>query len=337
MKKILVLLGVGCFVFAFASISYAGKPVPTGCAAYEDEATCVADSTCQWTVTRKGGECEDKVVDPPVDGVIRILTAPRYGEYCYDPSGWLQQGYNVGIWGPTVPIKAQGIDNRGWIVATDFTWSAGQEGGAMDGRKGLYTASVPTTSQVNYTVTADGTSATDTIYRHDATCTACHATPPGHIADSANWGRCHDCHNLGNVMHVHAFNAGIAVDNCYACHPMNCFSDDVHASNPINLWCTDCHGDLADSLTNSMGISGQAGKPQCADCHDAQHSETGLYCDDSGHGTLQCISCHSSPHRVKAVAMTCAECHPEQPTDNNMGPDCAQCHVSSTSPHLVVK
>lgn len=407
MKRLFVLCAIVCFVLGFSAISFAGKPVPSGCSVYGDQGSCegdatcawspkkggtctdapvssdpentaalcsdgtdndndgatdcddsdcasfcssgactdysdtnscTADSSCEWVGNRKNGSCQDAGSTP--GGVIRIFTQARYGEYCYDPASWLNAGYNVGIWGYNLPIRAQGIDSRGHTVSTTFTWSApGGMGGEMSagGGSSVYNATPGTDSNLNYTVTADGTTANGTISRHDATCTQCHTTPPGHIADSANWGKCHDCHNLGNVIHPHAFNAGIAVDDCYKCHPMNCFADDLHGNNPINLWCTDCHGDLADSVAGTFKVSGMAGKPLCADCHDASHSESGLYTDDVGHGGLLCASCHGAPHRVLAVVMTCAECHPEQPNDNNMGPDCAQCHVSSTSPHDVRK
>lgn len=317
------------------------EPPPGGgaCSDYTDRTACNADASCSWSGKNK--ICED-AGGGSTGGVTQIFTQARWGEYCTDPSGWVRKGYNVGIWPTNVPFKAQGLDSRGHKVATTYNWSATGQSGTMsvdDNTNNVYIAApYAPDGNLNYTVTADGASGSGTLYRDPAACASCHRNPPGHIALEENWGRCHDCHNLGVVIHQHAVSpAGIADTDCYACHPTGCYNSDAHNSAQIGLWCTDCHGVLSDSLTGNFKISHQAGKPQCADCHASPYAETGMYSEAVGHGGMLCESCHGSPHRVQLPSIQCVDCHTEQANDNNMGPNCGSCHVSSVSPHLVRK
>lgn len=300
---------------------------------------------------------------PPAP-VNKVFVQGRYGEYCVDPIGWTSKGYKVGVWGDSVAIKAQALDTNGHLVNSTFSYKVvetGQTGtmALVDSTNLEYQVSplVPNGQKYTVDVTVNGVTGRGYIYRDPANCDACHATPPGHIANSANWGKCHECHNLGVVMHKHAYNKGGVTTNCYSCHPAGCLDTDLHATT-LNMTCTDCHGDLSKTVDGTFKISGMAGKPLCANCHDSAHAEpvintkTGardLFTDSNGHGAsraakMNCASCHDAPHRVVKPNFTvaglpnnCSGCHTTQATNNNMAPDCNRCHVSALDPHLVKK
>ncbi len=296
--------------------------------------------------------------EAPVD---KVYVEGRYGEFCTDPQSWVDAGYTVGIWGPSVPFKAQAFDTEGHLVQDTFSFEVIETGetGSMalhdsNNLEYQFKPYVPEGITYNVAVTVGEVTGTGKIYRDPAKCDACHSTPPGHIADSANWGKCHDCHNLGVVMHKHAYNKAGLIDQCYTCHPTGCLDDDIHKAE-YNMWCTDCHGDLSQTATGTFKISGMAGKPYCADCHDSKHAEyqpkkgeRELFCESNGHGKSNgargaCISCHGAPHRVKRPSFdvglnnNCSGCHTTQASDGNMGSDCANCHEHQWDPHLVVK
>ena len=70
------------------------------------------------------------------------------------------------------------------------------------------------------------------------------------------------------------------------------------AQSASQMWCTDCHGHLAD-----LGIQTRTpwmDEPRCGDCHDPQYAENPgkLYRNSTGHGGLYCESCHNSTHAV---------------------------------------
>lgn len=296
---------------------------------------------------------------PPT--AVKVWADGRYGEYCTDPQSWKDAGYNVGIWGPSVPFKAQATDKSGYLLDGTFNFNViltGQTGtmAVQDAANKEYqfSPSVPQGIHYDVDVAVDSAAARLTIYRDPAKCDACHATPPGHIADPATWGKCHECHNLGVVMHKHAYSKGGITTACYTCHPTGCLDTDLHKTR-LNMWCTDCHGDLTMTQNNTFKISGMAGKPYCADCHDANHAEyqprsgaRELFVESNGHGRakgarMACISCHGAPHRVQkpnfdvGLGNNCSGCHTDKATDNNMGPNCGSCHVSSFDPHLTRK
>ena len=187
----------------------------------------------------------------------------------------------------------------------------------------LYEGSIDTSGGAGdylTTVTVDAASATAVIRRRNFTCDACHATPPGHIANPANWGNCNLCHNLSSEIHIHAYKADIAVDDCYQCHPTGSLNS-VH-SQQVGMWCTDCHGTLLDAPNNQMNISGQLGLPHCADCHDSQHSENlpALFVDSVRHGGLWCSIVmvrftQKSPHLLATtIANFAIQLRPVSPT-----------------------
>ena len=278
-----------------------------------------------------------------------VLANPTQGMYCWDPAGWLSAGFQVNIWGANKPVRAQSFDNRGFLLDAVPTFSVdptGQAGSMTLLRadnllfEGLINAAGP--ADYLTTVTVDTASTVTVMHRRNATCDVCHPTPPGHIANPATWGKCNTCHVLANVIHVHAYNAYIDVGDCYQCHPTGCLSG-LHGQ--IGLWCTNCHGSLLDAPNGQMKVSGQLGKPYCADCHDQQHSENlpALYMDSAGHGGVWCVNCHGATHveYVKPFGYkplgynNCEACHTVQAAVSWMGPNCGVCHGSSVSPHLV--
>jgi hypothetical protein len=282
----------------------------------------------------------------------KVFTEGRYGEYCTDPAKWVQAGYKVGIWPATVPFKAQAVDYEGKKIGGTFSYkvSATKENGIMDltdPRNLVYQKSpnVPKGMNYSYSASTQRISAANTIYRAPAKCDSCHAKPPGHIANQNNWGKCKTCHDLGVKIHTHAIKrAGISDNGCYTCHPAGCLDQDVHRTN-AGMFCTNCHGNLSSVIAGRFKISGQAGKPECADCHDANHREPVqgiLFADSNGHGGMLCISCHNSPHRIiKPVNFgdgtynNCSKCHVNQANDREMGRNCGKCHSSSRDPHVV--
>jgi hypothetical protein len=281
----------------------------------------------------------------------KIFSQGRYGEYRADPAGWVQAGFKVGIWPETVPVNAQAVDGSGRKVAGTFSYEvmATGETGVMDlvnPRNLVFQKSpyVPDGINYDYTVTVNGVSRKKTIFRSPAKCDTCHAVPPGHIMEQSSWGQCKTCHDLGVVVHKHAVEkAGIPDDSCYTCHPTGCLETDVHRTTH-NISCAGCHGNLSSVLTGTFKISGQAGKPRCADCHDEVHSEPVagiLFTDSSGHGGMLCTSCHNSPHRIirpaklgDGISNNCQQCHSIHVGHTAMGGNCVQCHGSSWDPHL---
>ncbi len=273
-----------------------------------------------------------------------VLANPPKGMYCWEPIAWLEAGLAVGMWDLDLPVYAQSFDKKGHLLDAIPTYTVqnnGQTGIMVLARpdillfEGLITADLGVDYLTN--VFVDSVSTVAVTHRRSATCEVCHPTPPGHIANSYTWGNCHNCHNLGNVLHVHAYKANIPVDQCYQCHPSGCL---IGVHGQVGLWCNDCHGNLVDAANNQMRIPGQAGFPYCADCHDQLHAENlpKIYMDSAGHGGVWCINCHGATHTNFTPAFglnNCQACHTTQATTPFMGPDCGLCHGSSISPHLV--
>lgn len=144
--------------------------------------------------------------------------------------------------------------------------------------------------------------------------------------------------SLSAAMHgAHASRMGQAqlAISCYACHPgvrTQC-QRDVHSSHGIS--CVTCHGDMAAvaSPTRRPWLD----EPRCASCHSRQGFEFEqpgtLFRNSVGHGGVQCMTCHSSPHAVTPTVTevdnlqsirlqghtgkinTCTVCHTSQPDD----------------------
>jgi mono/diheme cytochrome c family protein len=62
--------------------------------------------------------------------------------------------------------------------------------------------------------------------------------------------------------------------------------------------CANCHGNLTKVATDlKAGRKPWLQEPTCAQCHGAAYSTgTTLYRNARGHGGIQCITCHNSPH-----------------------------------------
>ncbi len=175
--------------------------------------------------------------------------------------------------------------------------------------------------------------ATDLIHQQPVMCASCHSdnalgTPgtPG-------------VPSLSSAMHsAHASRmSAITMDNaCYACHPgerTNC-QRDVHAAH--NVTCTNCHGTMEQVANPARNPWAQ--EPRCDSCHQRQGFEFEqpgkLFRDSVGHGGVQCVTCHGSPHVIapagtekdnaQAVRMQqatgtlseCTVCHIQRPTDS---------------------
>lgn len=108
--------------------------------------------------------------------------------------------------------------------------------------------------------------------------------------------------SLSAAMHGKHAEEGVGPGDCYACHPgpqTRCLRD-VMAQSASQVWCTDCHGHLADLGNPSR--TPWMNEPSCgnANCHGAQFAENPgkLYRDSTGHGGLYCESCHNSTHAI---------------------------------------
>lgn len=197
----------------------------------------------------------------------------------------------------------------------------------------------------------------------EMSCNLCHTTPGETVATSILKSHdrlhgttlinqqpvmCASCHadnalgttgqqgvpNLSSAMHTaHAPRMGqVNLQNaCYACHPgvrTNCLRD-VHAANGVT--CTNCHGGMA--TVGDPARNPWAEEPRCADCHqraEFEFEQPGvLFRNSKGHGGVQCMTCHGSPH-VIGPAMTAADNAQAMRLQGHTGPlnDCLVCHTS---------
>jgi hypothetical protein len=173
----------------------------------------------------------------------------------------------------------------------------------------------------------DGEEGTHLMSQRPVLCANCHADPALGMPGSP------DVPTLSAAMHSKHSEEGVG-GNCYACHPgpnTRCLRD-VMSQPPINKWCTDCHGSLAD--VGNPARTPWITLPQCGTCHDALHAENPniLFKRSAGHGGVYCEACHSSTHtivpsresndnlqsiRLQGVAgplSQCTICHLTQPT-----------------------
>lgn len=201
----------------------------------------------------------------------------------------------------------------------------------------------------------------------EMSCNLCHNTPGQSVATSilAAHDRLHgttlasqkpvmcaSCHSdnalgtpgqpgvksLSAAMHgAHAPRMAAAhLDNdCYACHPgfrTNC-QRDVHAANGVV--CVTCHGGM--DVVGSEARNPWVDEPRCGTCHTRtgfEFEQAGtLYRNSVGHGGVQCVTCHGSPHAMgpavtptdnaqairlqghAGVLNTCTVCHTSTPGD----------------------
>ncbi len=201
----------------------------------------------------------------------------------------------------------------------------------------------------------------------EMSCNLCHNTPGESVATSILKAHdklhatslissqpvmCASCHSdnalgaagvpgvssLSAAMHgAHASHMGQAnlANSCYACHPgiRTTCQRDVHAGK--NISCTQCHGGMAavGNPTRNPWVD----MPRCGDCHqraEFEFEQPGKrYRDSTGHGGVQCMTCHGSPHatgpattatdNAQAIRLqghagilnTCTVCHTSQPAE----------------------
>jgi len=175
----------------------------------------------------------------------------------------------------------------------------------------------------------DELSGTDLVNSRPVLCATCHGSNALGMAGDP------ELDNLSLAMHSkHAEQT----NDCYQCHPgpnTQCLRD-VHAEQH-GMWCTDCHGDLANvASTIEQGRRPWLDEPRCGTCHTSQYAETAgtLYRNShNAHHGLYCATCHGSPHAIvpsreerdnrQNVAIqghagtlnTCAVCHMETPDE----------------------
>lgn len=172
---------------------------------------------------------------------------------------------------------------------------------------------------------------TDLINHQPVMCAQCHSDnalgAPGTPGVSS----------LSHAMHgAHASRMDMVdlANDCYACHPgvRTTCQRDVHAAKGMS--CIDCHGTMATVANPTRNPWLQ--EPRCADCHTRagyEFEQPGtLFRNSVGHGGVQCISCHGSPHaqgpaitetdNVQAIRM---QGHP------GVIGDCTVCHITTPS------
>jgi hypothetical protein len=136
----------------------------------------------------------------------------------------------------------------------------------------------------------EGTSLMD---QRPVLCASCHADPVLGLPGQAG------VPSFSSAMHSKHAEEGVG-GNCYACHPgpnTLCLRD-VMSQAPNNLWCTDCHGSMAE-VGNPLRTPWFT-EPQCGNCHDSQFAENPdtLYRRSTGHGGIYCEACHNSTHAI---------------------------------------
>jgi hypothetical protein len=172
----------------------------------------------------------------------------------------------------------------------------------------------------------DDEEGTNLLNQRPVLCAKCHADPA--------LGMLNGSPTLSAAMHGKHAEEGVGPGDCYACHPgpqTRCLRD-VMAQSASQIWCTDCHGHLAD-MGNPLRVPWQD-EPRCGNCHGAQFAENPgkLYRDSTGHGGLYCESCHNSTHAIltsreandnlQSIALQgyagtiteCTVCHQTQPS-----------------------
>lgn len=205
---------------------------------------------------------------------------------------------------------------------------------------------VPVSAELNCALChdfSDASVATQVLEAHDrrdgthlagtgpVNCTSCHADAsigaPGQPGVSS----------LSTAMHhAHAPRMPFTniENNCYACHPgvRTGAQRDVHLSEGLN--CVSCHGTMWD-----IGASTRqpyVNEPRCGDCHvraGFEFEPAGvLFREASGHGEVQCITCHGGPHAIGPTT-TQKDNMQAMRMQNQTGilRDCTVCHINTPS------
>jgi len=128
-------------------------------------------------------------------------------------------------------------------------------------------------------------------------CASCHSDPamgaPGQPGISS----------LSSAMHTaHAprMKEANLTNECYACHPgirTKC-QRDIHSSKGLD--CNSCHTSM--EAVGNPNRTPWVDMPRCDSCHSKQGFEFEQpgkrYRDSVGHGGVQCMACHGSPHAI---------------------------------------
>jgi hypothetical protein len=132
-------------------------------------------------------------------------------------------------------------------------------------------------------------------------CASCHGSPALGTVGPGDAGI-----YLSQAVH-HAHATRTAPDGspiaCYNCHPgevTQCSRSLRHTRTDGN--CTTCHGDMLNvASTIADGRIPWATEPKCVTCHSGVaevDTDTILYRNSTGHGSMYCPSCHNSPHAM---------------------------------------
>jgi hypothetical protein len=159
-------------------------------------------------------------------------------------------------------------------------------------------------------------------------CASCHADP------ALGQTRTTNVKYLSDSMH--GFHATVSSPpTCYDCHPgqsTQCSRSTAHTSADGN--CVACHGNLSQVSTSIVqGRTPWASEPKCVTCHSgvAQvDTSSTLYRNATGHGSVYCASCHSSPHAMVPTSQQ-ADNYQALQYQGKAVPmaDCAACHRTS--------
>jgi hypothetical protein len=133
-------------------------------------------------------------------------------------------------------------------------------------------------------------------------CASCHADPamgaPGQPGISTLSSAMHTAH-APRMKDVNLTN------ECYACHPgvrTKCQRDNHTAAG---MDCNSCHTSM--EAVGNPARTPWVDLPRCADCHQREEFEFEQpgkrYRDSVGHGGVQCMACHGSPHAITPSVM----------------------------------
>lgn len=211
----------------------------------------------------------------------------------------------VGI--PITPVMDNGTPNAYALGKVDVRKN--KRGAVLATTQAVIPVSWEISCNLCHTVPEGGTVATGILSDHDRM----HGT---HLLDHrpVNCSGCHEDPALGaaGVNGIDTLSAAVhgahasrvaslnLVNKCYACHPgvqTDC-QRDVHRS--AGIVCVDCHGSM-----EAVGVASRTpwkDEPKCGDCHNragfAFEQPGKLFKESVGHGNVQCIVCHSSPHAI---------------------------------------
>lgn len=139
----------------------------------------------------------------------------------------------------------------------------------------------------------------------------------------------------GEVVRSHADIEG----ECTACHAA------FQKENQDSL-CRDCHEDIDEDLSRSLGFHGRSdevAQKQCRDCHTEHIGRDGdiVNMDENSfnhemtdfplsgkHNEVECVDCHVTNKKFREAPADCVGCHRDDDVHKgNLGDNCADCHT----------